>query len=72
MSQQPNHAPRDPGSGRLEGRVALITGATQASGARLLSCSPAKAPGPRSCTLLSEDADAQATLQEVMEKGRTA
>jgi hypothetical protein len=63
--------PRYPGSGRLQGKVALITGADSASAGRSPPCSPAKAPTSPILYLCEHD-DAAKTRQIVEAEGRRA
>jgi NAD(P)-dependent dehydrogenase (short-subunit alcohol dehydrogenase family) len=71
LSPKPDWEPRYPGSGRLEGKVALITGADSGIG-RAVAASYAREGADIAISYLCEHDDAQKTRDIVQGEGRRA
>ena len=71
LDPKPEWQPRYPGSGRLEGKVAIVTGADSGIG-RAVAALYAREGADIAIVYLSEDADAQKTADIVREEGRRA
>jgi NAD(P)-dependent dehydrogenase (short-subunit alcohol dehydrogenase family) len=71
MTPQPKHEPRFPGAGRLEGKVALITGGDSGIG-RAVAQAMAREGASIAITYLEEDEDARETVRLVEKEGREA
>ncbi len=69
MTPKPAHGPRDHGSGRLRGKVALITGGDSGIG-RAVAVAFAREGADISVVYLDEHADAQETKRLVEKEGR--
>src|SRR5690606_35920486 len=71
MTPRPDFRPRYPGSGRLEGKVALITGGDSGIG-RAVAVHMAREGASIAFVYLEEHEDAEETLRLVREEGSTA
>jgi len=71
MQPKPDSAPRFPGSGRLEGKVALITGGDSGIG-RAVARAMAREGADIAIAYLDEHADARETCAHVADEGREA
>lgn len=69
MRPEPDAAPRHPGSGRLEGKVALVTGGDSGIG-RAVALAFAREGADVAISYLDEHADAEATLDGIRAEGR--
>ncbi|HET9902964.1 MAG TPA: SDR family oxidoreductase [Xanthobacteraceae bacterium] len=71
MRPEPEYAPRFPGSGRLKGKVAFITGGDSGIG-RAVAVAMAREGADVAIVYLEEDKDADETLQAVEREGTKA
>jgi NAD(P)-dependent dehydrogenase (short-subunit alcohol dehydrogenase family) len=68
MTPEPDYMPRYPGSGRLAGKVAIVTGGDSGIG-RAVSVLFAREGAKVAIIYLAEDEDAQTTLKHIEEEG---